>query len=82
MNVRNVSARTAWVWLLVAALAGCRAGAEKADPASAAPPAVQVGAENVLTVKRERIVTGPLISGELRAAREATVRAELGGSMV
>ena len=28
------------------------------------------------------IVTGPLISGELRAAKEATVRAELGGSML
>jgi len=33
-------------------------------------------------VERERIVTGPLISGELRAAREANVRAELGGSML
>jgi membrane fusion protein (multidrug efflux system) len=43
---------------------------------------VQVGQENVLTVKRERIVSGPLISGELRAANEATVRAELGGSML
>ena len=76
--------RTAWlVWVAVTvvAAAGCRAGAEKEDPA-AATPTVQVGPENVLTVKRERIVTGPLISGELRAAREATVRAELGGSMV
>jgi RND family efflux transporter MFP subunit len=43
---------------------------------------LQVGAENVLTVTRDRIVAGPLISGELRAAREATVRAEVGGSML
>jgi membrane fusion protein (multidrug efflux system) len=74
--------RIACAGLAAAVLAGCRAGADNADPAPAAPPAVQVGAENVITVKQERIVTGPLISGELRAAREATVRAELGGSMV
>jgi RND family efflux transporter MFP subunit len=43
---------------------------------------VQVGPENVITVQRGRIVTGPLVSGELRAQREATVRAELGGSML
>lgn len=61
--------------------AGCRAGAEN-DTAPEAPPAVQVGPENVLSVKRDRLVVGPLISGELRAANEATVRAELGGSML
>ena len=81
MNVRRSAAHGACVWLAAVFVAGCGAGAERADPA-AAPPAVQVGAENVITVKRDRIVTGPLISGELRAAREATVRAELSGSMV
>jgi len=34
-----------------------------------------------VTVESGRIVIGPIVSGELRAAREATVRAELGGSM-
>ena len=67
--------------LLVVAMAGCKADAENAAPPAAAA-AVQVGAENVLTVKRERIVSGPLISGELRAATEATVRAELGGAVL
>jgi len=43
---------------------------------------VQVGQENIVTVKREQIVSGPIISGALRAQREATVRAELGGSIV
>ncbi len=81
MKVRFWVTRTTLALIAVAACAGCRAGAENADPA-AAPPAVHVGLENVITVKRDRIVTGPLISGELRAAREATVRAELGGSMV
>jgi membrane fusion protein (multidrug efflux system) len=69
------------VALLTIAVAGCRAGAENADPPPA-PPAVRIGPENVVMVKRDRIVTGPLISGELRAAREANVRAELGGSVL
>jgi RND family efflux transporter MFP subunit len=43
---------------------------------------VQVGDENVVRVQRDSIVTGPIISGELRAADEATVRAELGGSVL
>ncbi len=51
------------------------------EPASA-PAAVQIGAENVVTVKRDVIVVGPIVSGELRAGREATVRAELGGQML
>lgn len=67
--------------LLAAGAAGCKADADSANE-PAAPAAVQVGAENVLTVKRERIVSGPLISGELRAATEATVRAELGGAVL
>jgi RND family efflux transporter MFP subunit len=66
--------------VLVSALliAACTTVAEKPP---AAPPAVRVGAENVLTVGRDMIVIGPIISGELRAEREATVRAEIGGSM-
>jgi membrane fusion protein (multidrug efflux system) len=69
------------VALLAAALAaGCSADAE--DPATPAVTTVQVGQENVVKVARDRIVAGPLISGELRAAKEATVRAELGGSML
>jgi RND family efflux transporter MFP subunit len=67
--------------LLVAGVSGCNADAEKPGT-PATPEALQVGAENVLTVTRDRIVTGPLISGELRAATEATVRAELGGAVL
>jgi RND family efflux transporter MFP subunit len=43
---------------------------------------VQIGPENVVLVKRDVIVVGPIMSGELRAGREATVRAELGGQML
>ncbi len=63
------------------AIAACGAEADKAD-APAAPAAVQVGQENIITVVREAIVTGPIISGELRAEREATVRAEISGPVV
>ena len=59
-------------------LSACATEAEKA-PEAAAP--VRIGNENVVTVKRDSIVVGPIISGELRAEREATVRAEIGGSM-
>lgn len=81
MRARITGAHLVCALVLVAMSTACRAGAENTDP-SPAPAAVQVGPENVVTVKRDRIVTGPLISGELRAAREATVRAELGGSML
>jgi membrane fusion protein, multidrug efflux system len=81
VKVRRIAGTVACTALLATLGAACRAGAEKSDT-PAAPVAVQIGQENVVTVKRERIVLGPLVSGELRAAREATVRAELGGSML
>ncbi len=59
-----------------------RADAEKSAPAATARTSVQVGAENVVVVKRDTIVSGPIISGELQPAREATIRAELGGSVI
>ncbi len=55
---------------------------DKASAANAAPAAVEVGRENLLEVKRDWISTGPLISGTLAAEREATVRAEVGGSIL
>jgi RND family efflux transporter MFP subunit len=61
-------------------LAACSADADRGDTAPAAA-AVQVGAENIVTVTRDRIVAGPIISGALRAEHEATVRAQLGGSV-
>jgi RND family efflux transporter MFP subunit len=68
--------------VIVAGLAAaCRGEARDAAPA-AAPIAVQIGQENVIRVTRDTIVVGPIISGELRPEREATVRAELGGSVL
>ncbi|HXE81646.1 MAG TPA: efflux RND transporter periplasmic adaptor subunit [Vicinamibacterales bacterium] len=63
---------------LLAAACG-RNGAE--EPQAAETQRIQVGAENVVVVRRGEIVAGPVISGELRPEREATVRAELSGPM-
>jgi membrane fusion protein (multidrug efflux system) len=68
--------------LLLALFApGCGANGNGDTANGAAPSAVQVGSENVVKVERGEVIAGPLISGELRAEREATVRAELSGPM-
>jgi RND family efflux transporter MFP subunit len=65
----------------VASLAACGRTPEPEASASA-PAAIEIGREDLVTVSRAEISVGPLISGELRAAREATVRAEVGGSVL
>jgi membrane fusion protein, multidrug efflux system len=65
------------------AAAGCgRTSASEAAPETTAPAAVEIGPENTVAVTSAEISVGPLISGELRAQREATVRAEVGGSIL
>lgn len=65
--------------LLVTAACGQQA---KTEEKPAGPQAVVMGPENVVAVKRESISVGPLIAGELRPEREATVRAKAGGSVL
>ena len=73
----------ALVAALVAALGTTACGsAESPAAANTAPAAIDIGHENVVTVQTAEITIGPLISGDLRAQREATVRAELGGSVL
>lgn len=70
---------------LGAALLAAACGSGSAPPASAgsAPVAgVSIGAESVLTVAVSELRTGPLLSGALRAAREAMVRAKMPGSVL
>lgn len=63
-------------------LAGC-SGGEKSDARAAETvPATKIGAENIAIVKMERVESGPPISGSLAAEREASIRAEVPGSVV
>ena len=52
------------------------------EASASAPAAIEIGREDLVTVSRAEISVGPLVSGELRAAREATVRAEVSGSVL
>jgi membrane fusion protein (multidrug efflux system) len=61
--------------------ASCNQSVE-GESTAAAPLAVQVGAENIVSVESATVVVGPIISGELSPTREATVRAELGGAVL
>jgi RND family efflux transporter MFP subunit len=62
-------------------LTSCTTGAGKGNEPEAEASPVRIGTENIVTVMRGTIVVGPVVSGELRAEREATVRAEIGGSI-
>jgi RND family efflux transporter MFP subunit len=63
---------------LTLAIGACGGGEPQAAPEV---EAVRISAESVTRVARGEIQSGPIISGELRAEREATVRAEVGGSV-
>ena len=64
-------------------LTACGAPGAPPVPAGTGPAAgVSIGAESVVTIATGEIRTGPRLSGELRAAREATVRAKLAGSVL
>lgn len=60
---------------------GCDDRGDNGAVREAAPQPIQIGEENTVTVRQDTIVAGPIVSGELTAERQATVRAELGGSM-
>jgi RND family efflux transporter MFP subunit len=79
-NARSTFSLVPFVSCLLVSLSACGAGAEKTPDDET--PAVQIGSENVVFVTRGTVIAGPTISGELRAQREATVRAELGGAIV
>src|SRR5262245_58579188 len=65
---------------ITAFLAACK-GADSAK-ATNTPVGMVVGPENVAIVKAQQIRSGPAISGNLEAESQATVRAEVGGSVL
>jgi membrane fusion protein (multidrug efflux system) len=79
-----MSKRWSHVVVLLNLAAFSAACSQSVDGEGAAPEplAVQIGAENVVSVESRTIVVGPIISGELAPTREATVRAELGGAIL
>ncbi len=73
--------RRAAVIVTLLLVSGC-GGGEDTPEAAAPPPPVAIGAESAAIARMEEIRTGPQISGQLSAEREATVRAQVGGSVV
>jgi RND family efflux transporter MFP subunit len=63
------------------AVAACQRG-NAADAPSSGPVATAVGPENIVVLQSDELATGPAISGNLRAAEEATVRAEISGTVL
>ena len=62
-------------------LAACGKSTEKAQ-AETTPVAVTIGPEAITVVERQRIATGPAVSGTLAAEKEANIRAEMSGTVL
>ena len=68
--------------VLIAAAACGSSKTPEAAAAAAAPPSVKLSADNVATAAMSELNSGPAISGQLAPAREAVLRAQVGGSIV
>jgi membrane fusion protein, multidrug efflux system len=69
--------------LSLAAVAGCGSGeAADAKGDAAAPAPSTVGTENIVVATQAELASGPAISGNLQAEQEATVRAQIGGTVL
>jgi RND family efflux transporter MFP subunit len=79
LNHLRATAAVALILAGLSTLAAC--GREETAEASPAAEQMRIGPENIVVVRNESIATGPAISGELRAEREATLRAELAGAV-
>ena len=64
----------------VSAACGDGDGSAAASPGTAA--VVQLAPENIVQAERGEIASGPAVSGALTAARQANIRAQVGGSLV
>ncbi|BCS34288.1 nodulation protein NolF [Luteitalea sp. TBR-22] len=82
----DLTAALAGVAATLVLAAGCGNGAAKEAEAKAAapaaPPVLDIGKENTVRVTLDDIRTGPVISGTLAPKDQATVRAEVGGSVL
>ena len=72
------------LWILLACTAAAASCSDRAETAATAPeaPVTRLAPENVAVAEIAELSSGPTISGQLTPAREATVRAQVGGSIV
>ncbi len=83
MTMNRLGGMVAGVGVLALIAAGCGGGEAAAPaPADSAPATVQLAPENVATAALAELTSGPFVSGQLTPAREATVRAQVGGPLV
>jgi membrane fusion protein (multidrug efflux system) len=68
--------------LVVLSLAGCKKGASDADAANAKSAAMTIGTENIAIVTAGQVTSGPMLSGAIVPERDASVRAQVGGSVL
>ena len=62
--------------------AGCKRGEAGDAKAEATPAPTTVGNENIVVLSQAELASGPAISGNLQAEQEATVRAQIGGTVL
>jgi len=68
------------VALIFVPAVGCKKPTEAAPKTETLPP-INLATEDVCTVVRTKIATGPRVSGTLKAREHAVLRAELGGTV-
>jgi RND family efflux transporter MFP subunit len=67
---------------IVLALAACKQAAQEQPVVTNETPTIKLAPEDVVTIGRGELQTGPRISGTLQAATRAVVRAETSGAVV
>jgi RND family efflux transporter MFP subunit len=72
---------TAAVVVALLSLGACKRTSE-ADAADAKTATMTIGTENIAIVTLGEVMAGPMLSGALMPEREASVRAQVGGSVV
>ena len=78
----TVPAPRATLMVMVGGLALSACKGTDTSKAATTPAAMIVGTENIAIVKAQQIRTGPAVSGTLTPEEQATVRAEIGGTVL
>ena len=80
LRISSTRARALAAIVAIAAMGGCSSGsAEGSDSATAV---TTVGTENITVVTTGTLQSGPTVSGTITPEREASVRAQVGGSVL